>query len=154
MGADTQEEEDDFLTQMYAQMYEEKTEEESVTPASHVVRVSQTGANSVSDPEANTTWTTMCTYFQTKALDGKTVSAASRFTDAHGAGDQITTQQIDYGSPQLRFTVRLYRYDTNPRAIKVQVSEMRRHLPADYPLPEVPAPTTPAKSEPEDQKKD
>jgi len=40
------------------------------------------------------------------------------------------------------------------RAIKVQVAEMRRHLPADYPLPEAPAPTTPAKSEPEDQKKD
>ncbi len=35
------------------------------------------------------------------------------------------------------------------RAIKVQVAEMRRHLPADYVLPESPAP----KSEPEDQKK-
>jgi hypothetical protein len=34
------------------------------------------------------------------------------------------------------------------RAIKVQVSELRRRLPADYPLPEVLPPVTPAKAEP------
>jgi NAD-dependent SIR2 family protein deacetylase len=39
------------------------------------------------------------------------------------------------------------------RAIKVQVAQMRRHLPADYPLPEPPTPVAPAKSESEDQKK-
>ena len=65
----------------------------------------------------------MCTYLQTKALDGKTVSAASRFTDAHGAaGDQIVTPTLDFGTPRLQFTVRLYRYDSDPRTIKAEVT--------------------------------
>jgi len=92
--------------------------------AKYIVRtvaLGQTATNTVSDAEANTTWTTMCTYLQSKALDGKTVSAASRFTDTRGAGDQIVTQQIDYGSPQLCFTIRLYRYDGDPRTIKAEV---------------------------------
>lgn len=91
--------------------------------AKYIVRtvtLPETGTNTVSDAEANTTWTTMCTYLRSKALDGKTVAAASRFTDAHGSGDQIVTPQMDFGSPQLRFTVRLYRYDSDLRTIKLQ----------------------------------
>jgi hypothetical protein len=34
------------------------------------------------------------------------------------------------------------------RAIKVQVTELRRHLPADYALPDVPPPVAPKKEEP------
>jgi hypothetical protein len=88
----------------------------------HTVTLTQTGSNTVTDAEANTTWTTMCTYLQSKALDGKTVSAASRFSDAYGPGDQIVTQQMDFGTPRLRFTIRLYRYDADPRAIKTRVT--------------------------------
>jgi hypothetical protein len=34
------------------------------------------------------------------------------------------------------------------RAIKVQVAELRRHLPANYALPEIPLPVAPDKVEP------
>lgn len=91
--------------------------------AKYIVRtvtLVETGSNSVSDAEANTSWTTLCTYFQGKALDGKSVPAASRFADALGAGDQIQTSALDYGSSGTHFTIRLYRHDSDPRTIKLQ----------------------------------
>ena len=91
--------------------------------AKYVVRtvtLPETGMNTVSDAEADTVWANLCVYLQTRALDGKAVSAASRFADAHGAGDQIVTQTMDLGTPCLRFTVRLYRYDADRRTLKVQ----------------------------------
>ncbi len=93
--------------------------------AKYIVRtvtLGETSSNTVTTEQANTTWTTLCTYLQSKALDGKTVSAASRFTNANGAGDQIVTQQLDFGAPQMQFTVRLYRYDADPCTIKAEVT--------------------------------
>lgn len=91
--------------------------------AKYIVRtvtLPETGMNTVSDAEADTVWANLCVYLQTQALDGKAVSAASEFADAHGAGDQIVTQTMDFATPCLRFTVRLYRYDADRRTLKVQ----------------------------------
>jgi Tfp pilus assembly protein PilX len=91
--------------------------------AKYIVRtvtLPETSTNTVSDAQANTVWTNLCAYLQARTLDGKAVSAASRFTDAHGAGDQIVTQTMDYGTPLIQLTIRLYRYDSDRRTIKVQ----------------------------------
>jgi hypothetical protein len=85
-----------------------------------VTGLAQTNTNTVSDTQANQTWTSLCAYVQSTKLDGKTVTAASRFTDSLGSGDQLITPALNTGIANVQFTIRLYRYDTDPRTIKVQ----------------------------------
>jgi Tfp pilus assembly protein PilX len=80
-----------------------------------------TNTNTVSTAQANQTWTRLCSYIQTTGLDGKTVLAASRFTDALGSGDELVTPALRTGVAGEQFTVRLYRYDADPRTIKAQI---------------------------------
>jgi Tfp pilus assembly protein PilX len=95
----------------------------------------QTNTNTVSDAQANQTWTNLCAYVQTAALDGKTVPAAQRFTDALGSGDQLVTPALRMGVANAQFTIRLYRYDADPRTIKAQSTgtdgETARHIGMD-----------------------
>ena len=80
----------------------------------------QTNLNYVTTEQANQVWTDLCQYMQSQALDGKTVPSATRFTDAAGQGDQITTPTMDFGSTNVDFSIRFYRYDSDPRTIKLQ----------------------------------
>ncbi len=86
----------------------------------HTVALGSTNLNYVTDAQAETAWTTLCTYVQNQALDGKTVAAASRFTDTGGSGDQIFTPAMTYGSTNVTLAVRLYRYDGYPKIIRMQ----------------------------------
>jgi hypothetical protein len=81
----------------------------------------QTNSSYVTDAQANQAWADLCAYVRTTALDGQTVPAARRFTDAGGTGDELVTPPLRTGIPNARFTIRLYRYDTDPRRIKTQV---------------------------------
>ncbi|MBN2128574.1 MAG: pilus assembly PilX N-terminal domain-containing protein, partial [Sedimentisphaerales bacterium] len=51
------------------------------------VSLPESGINYVTTAQANQVWTNLCSHLQTQHLDGKTVSAAGRFTDAFGVGD-------------------------------------------------------------------
>jgi len=85
-----------------------------------VTGLAQTNTNTVSNAQANQTWTSLCSYVQTTRLDGKTVAAASRFTDSLGSGDQLGTPALRTGVASAQFTIRFYRYDADPRTIKIQ----------------------------------
>jgi len=84
------------------------------------VSLGQTNMNYVTDAQANQVWTDLCQYVQNQALDGKMVPSAARFTDALGPGDELVTPALDFGSANVDFRVRFYRYDSNPRTIKFQ----------------------------------
>jgi len=84
------------------------------------VNLGNTNINTVTDEQANTAWTNLCTHIQSQNLDGKTVPAATSFTDAVGSGDEIVTPALDFGGANVDFRVRFYRYDSDPRTIKVQ----------------------------------
>jgi len=86
------------------------------------VTLDKTGHNYVTNTEANKVWTDMCLRLQNVAPDGKVVPAASRFTDISGSGDQIITAQLNFGSPNTDFKIRFYRYDGDPRTIKLQAT--------------------------------
>ena len=82
----------------------------------------ETGQNFVSDAEADTVWTNLCTHLQTTALDGQSVPSATGFTDAAGSGDQITTPSLSFGSATATFRIRFYRYYNDRSTIKVHAT--------------------------------
>lgn len=84
------------------------------------VTLAQTNTNTVSDAQANQAWSSLCTYIQTTRLDGKTVPSAYRFTDTGGSGDALATLALRTGVVGEQVTLRFYRYDTDPRTIKIQ----------------------------------
>jgi hypothetical protein len=86
----------------------------------NTVTLDKTGYNFVSDAEANQVWSDLCQHLQDVGLDGQTVSSSSRFTDSLGSGDQIITSPIDFGSPNVAFSIRFYRHDDDCRTIKLQ----------------------------------
>jgi hypothetical protein len=86
----------------------------------NTVVLQSTNMNHVTDTQANQVWTDLCTHIQTEALDGKAVPAASRFTDAVGDGDEIVTPALSLGGANVDCGLRFYRYDTDPRVIKMQ----------------------------------
>jgi hypothetical protein len=84
------------------------------------VALPETGQNFVSDAEANQVWASLCNHLQAVALDGRIVPGASRFADAGGAGDQIVTAHLNFGTSSTDFILRFYRYDGAPRTIKLR----------------------------------
>jgi len=85
------------------------------------VTLPQTNVNYVTDAQANQVWSNLCAFVRTTALDGQTVPAARRFTDAGGGGDELVTPALRTGIANAQFTIRLYRYDADLRTIKAQV---------------------------------
>ncbi len=84
------------------------------------VSLESTAINSVTDAQANTAWTDLCTYLQTAALDGQSVGGASRFTDSSGSGDQILVNNLSVDGAHADFSIRYYRYDGDPKIVKMQ----------------------------------
>ena len=79
-----------------------------------------TNKNTISQSEANQVWSIFCEKLRTTAFDGKGVPVASRFTNRYGnGGDQIITMPLNYNS-DMNFSIRFFRYDTDPTVIKVQ----------------------------------
>lgn len=81
-----------------------------------------TGRNYVSDAEAQDVWNKLCLRLQNAALDGQAVQSPIRFTDPLGGGDQIITSSLNFGSVNTAFTLKFYRYDSDPRTIKLQAT--------------------------------
>lgn len=88
----------------------------------HSVSLGSTNINYVTDAQAETAWTKLCTYVQGQNLDGKTVPAAGRFSDAGGSGDQIVTPPLRSGTTTVTMALRFYRYDGSPKVIKMQAT--------------------------------
>jgi hypothetical protein len=84
------------------------------------VVLEETSYNIVSDTEANGVWTDLCQHLQTNPLGGQSVSESTRFTDLIGSGDQIVTSATSFGAANVDFAVRFYRYDSDPRTIKME----------------------------------
>ncbi len=88
-----------------------------------------TGTNYVTEGEAYTVWLKLCQQAEELCLDGQSVPSPTRFSDGDGnAGDQITIPAIDYGSPNNSFTIRFYRYDSEPLTIKVESTGTKREV--------------------------
>jgi len=84
------------------------------------VILDETGFNFVSDAEADQVWSDLCQYLQNVGLDGQTVGSSSRFTDSLGSGDQVIIPPINFGSSNVDFSIRFYRYDDDCRTMKLQ----------------------------------
>jgi Tfp pilus assembly protein PilX len=84
------------------------------------ISLGETGLNYVTTAQANQVWADLCQHLQDTALDGQTVPSEQNFTDSIGTGDEIVTQNIDFGSAGAEFALRFYRYDSDPLTIKVQ----------------------------------
>lgn len=84
------------------------------------VTLEETILNFVTDEQANNAWLDLCQHIQNTALDGQVVQAATSFADSIGSGDQIITPVISFGAPNTEFTIRFYRYDTDPHMIRLE----------------------------------
>ncbi len=80
----------------------------------------QTNTNNITPEQANQVWSDLCQQLQSTAFDGHAVPSASRFNDSYGSGDEISTASLDYDDSNVNFTLRLYRYDSDPNTIKIQ----------------------------------
>mgnify|MGYP000844881981 CR=1 FL=1 len=81
-----------------------------------------TDLNYVTPEQAETAWTTLCSYVDTAGIDGKTGSTLDRFTDELGSGDKLTTQAMDFGANNGQFALDIYRYDSDKYKIYVRSS--------------------------------
>ncbi|HNS22089.1 MAG TPA: pilus assembly PilX N-terminal domain-containing protein [Sedimentisphaerales bacterium] len=79
------------------------------------VPLAETSTNTVSDSEAETVWTTLCTYAQSKKLDNVTPSVSSI---PGGQGLILTNMGFEKGNGA--WTVRFERYDSHPRTIQIR----------------------------------
>ena len=83
------------------------------------VSLPETAHNFVTDSEAHQAWANLCARLQETALDGKTVPPSEYFCDSIGPGDQMITTPLNYDSSDTDFTIRFYRYDADPRTIRL-----------------------------------
>ncbi len=91
--------------------------------AKYLVRTAtlpETSTNCVTDAQADQAWTSLCQYVQSQALDGQTIPSPCQFTDAGGTGDELVIPAMTFGRSDVAFTLRFYRYQSNPRDIKIQ----------------------------------
>ncbi|MBN1359683.1 MAG: pilus assembly PilX N-terminal domain-containing protein, partial [Sedimentisphaerales bacterium] len=85
------------------------------------VTLPETSMNSVTDAQADAAWADLCLHVHDKALDGQTVSPSpASFTDAYGAGEELVTPAMTFGGSGAAFSLRFYRYASEPRKIKIQ----------------------------------
>jgi hypothetical protein len=87
----------------------------------------ETGINYVTTAQADQAWADLCAHAQSLTLDGKVVSPSMRFTDDDGPGDELIISNLDLTNPNVQFSLRLfslrlYRYDSAPRVVKMQAT--------------------------------
>ncbi len=99
------------------------------------VTLPQTSINYVTDTQADTAWNSLCQYIQTVTLDGQIVPSPSSFTDAGGTGEELLIPAMTFGNSNVAFSLRFYRYQSDPRKIKIQSSgvsgDLTRHISMD-----------------------
>jgi hypothetical protein len=101
--------------------------------AKYLVRTApldSTNSNTVTDAQADTAWNTLCTYAQTKKLDGltPTVSAIS-------GGNRLAIANMSFGTGNGSWTLSICRYNAAPRTLKIVSTgvdgETTRHVSMD-----------------------
>ena len=80
----------------------------------------QTGQNFVTETQADTVWSTLCQNIDNTTFCSQVNVYTARFNDELGSGDEIVVPQIHFGSGGTSFTIRFYRYDSDPLIIKLQ----------------------------------
>ena len=81
----------------------------------------------VSTDHANQTWQALWAHFKNKLeeapelLNGQVIDNIRYFTDAYDSGQEFIVPEINFGSPDTGFQLRLYRYDSDPLTVKMQV---------------------------------
>jgi len=75
-----------------------------------------TDKNFVTDEQADIVWAALCQYAQNLRIDGKTVPEPSAFA----GGVELLMPAMDFGDDNGQFTLRLLRYDDDPRVIHIQ----------------------------------
>lgn len=83
---------------------------------------------SVTDDEADIIWNNLCQHIQTIRPGGQTVPDPTAFSDLYGDGSQIITPAISCGVGDVRFTLRFYRYEGDPRTIFIDSSGMNEGI--------------------------
>ncbi len=76
----------------------------------------------VTDSQADTIWSNLCGYLQSKQPGGQGVPDPTVFDDEHGTGSRITTLPVPCGIGDVRFALCFYRYDADPRTIWIEVT--------------------------------
>ena len=84
------------------------------------ITLAETGRNYVTDADADGVWVDLYQHLLGTALDGQIVPPPTRFTDSIGSGDQIIVPSIIFAGANTNFVIRFYRYDSDPRTIKLQ----------------------------------
>ena len=79
------------------------------------VSLASTSTNTVTDSQADTVWTTLCSWATTKNLGGQTPSVG-----AITNGEKLTIASMDLGTECGTCTLSLSRYDSDPRTIHVR----------------------------------
>jgi Tfp pilus assembly protein PilX len=79
------------------------------------VSLAATSTNTVTDSQANTVWTNLCSHATTKKLGNRTPSVTA-ITD----GSRLTIANLSFGTGCGSCTLNLYRYNADPRTIHVQ----------------------------------
>jgi len=83
------------------------------------VTLDSTYSNYVTEPQADDAWQDFCS--QVPALDGQAFSSPTAFTDDDGhSGEEIVTGLINFGTPNVSFRLRFYRYNADPHTIKFE----------------------------------
>lgn len=79
-----------------------------------------TSENTVSVDQANIVWATLCQKLQEIAPGGAAVGNSTTFNDSNGNGEHIVTSPINFGGGNKSFTIRFYRYNSDPHTIMLQ----------------------------------
>lgn len=79
-----------------------------------------TSTNYVTDAQADQAWDNLCLHVQGLALDGQAIPSPAQFTDTGGTGDELIAPAMNFGSPDVAFSLRFYRYQGDPRKITIE----------------------------------
>jgi type II secretory pathway pseudopilin PulG len=79
----------------------------------------ETGVNYVTDDECDNTWSSFCAAFSSNVPNGTTVTQGA-FSDGTGSGEEIYAEYLSYGSTGGEFSLKFYRYDSEPNIIRIQ----------------------------------
>jgi hypothetical protein len=100
------------------------------------------GDSEVTEAQADTTWEALWQHVRDSLnnvptlLDGQTVGNPVNFTDVGGDGEELIIPEINFGSYDTGFQLRLYRYDSEPFTVKLQaiglMGTVERKINIDY----------------------
>ncbi len=92
--------------------------------------VESTNEENITQDQADTTWSALCQQVHDSLndptlLNGQTIDVPRYFTDTYGSGVELVIPVINFGSYNVGFQLRLYRYNSAPFTVKLQATGSR-----------------------------